>query len=111
MTQPIQISALFVYGSLLDPALRKRLLGRQVDAIPARLDGYERRQQRYLFILRCDGAETEGALLRDLSDRDLEILDAYEEVPALYTRELVQASDGQGMLLKCWTYIATEWAR
>lgn len=111
MTQPFQTSALFVYGSLLDPVLRKRLLGRPVDATPARLDGYDRRQQRYLFIVKCEGAETEGALLRDLSDRDLEILDAYEEVPALYTRERVQVSCGQGMLLECWTYLATEWAR
>jgi len=33
---------LFVYGSLMNPAERRRLLGRSVDAVPARLPGYAR---------------------------------------------------------------------
>ena len=81
---------LFVYGSLMDPAERIRLLARVIEAVPARLPGYERGQKRYYFVAKRAGAITNGAILEGLGPRDFEVLDAYEDVPTLYTRERIE---------------------
>ena len=101
---------LFVYGSLMDPAERQRLLTRPIEAIPARLPGYGRGRRRYYFVAKQADAVTEGAILEGLSARDLAILDQYEEVPTLYTRERIEvvAVDGRG--IECWIYLPTGWA-
>jgi gamma-glutamylcyclotransferase (GGCT)/AIG2-like uncharacterized protein YtfP len=111
MNQPIQTSSLFVYGTLLNPSVRAQLLGRTIGAIPARLSGYARGQRRYFFVVEREDAETEGVVLTELTVRDFEVLDEYEEVPALYTRERITVSDGSGMRLECWIYLPTDWAR
>ena len=46
---------LFVYGTLMNPAERLRLLGRPIDASPARLSGYTRGRKRYYFVAKLDG--------------------------------------------------------
>jgi len=102
---------LFVYGSLIDPAERVALLGRPVDAAPARLPGYQRGQKRYHLVARRAGALTDGAILEGLGPRDFAILDAYEEVPRLYTRERIEVLGADGRPLKCWIYLPTEWAK
>jgi gamma-glutamylcyclotransferase (GGCT)/AIG2-like uncharacterized protein YtfP len=101
-------SALFVYGTLLDRRFREKLLGRVVEELPARLAGYARRRARYFYAVKRDGAETEGVLLLDLSDRDFKILDEYEEVPHLYTRERVAVVDREGRSRECWIYLPPE---
>jgi gamma-glutamylcyclotransferase (GGCT)/AIG2-like uncharacterized protein YtfP len=101
---------LFVYGTLMNPAERLRLLGRPVDASPARLAGYARGQKRYYFIARQRDAVTDGAILEDLSPRDLAILDKYEDVPTLYTRERIEVIAADGSRIECWVYLPTEWA-
>jgi gamma-glutamylcyclotransferase (GGCT)/AIG2-like uncharacterized protein YtfP len=102
---------LFVYGSLLDAAERARLLGRPIEATPARLPGYARGQKRYYFIAPASGAVTDGAILEDLAARDFEILDRYEDVPKLYTRESIELFAAGGNAITCWIYLPTEWAR
>ena len=102
-------NALFVYGTLLDPEVRTRLLGRPVEIAPARLAGYARGQKRYFFVIRREGATTQGAILLHLTARDLQILDEYEELPSLYTRERVKVLDGNGNEIECWTYLPTDW--
>jgi gamma-glutamylcyclotransferase (GGCT)/AIG2-like uncharacterized protein YtfP len=102
---------LFVYGSLMDPAARIRLLARVVEAVPARLPGYERGQKRYYFVAKRAGAITDGAILEGLQSRDFEVLDAYEDVPTLYTRERIEVLTLDGRRLECWIYLPTEWAR
>jgi gamma-glutamylcyclotransferase (GGCT)/AIG2-like uncharacterized protein YtfP len=102
---------LFVYGSLMDPAERIRLLARVIEAVPARLAGYERGQKRYYFVAKRAGAITDGAILEGLLSRDFEILDAYEDVPTLYTRERIEVLTLDGRRLECWIYLPTEWAR
>ena len=79
----------FVYGSLLNRARQRRVLGREVRMLPARLPGYQRGRARYFYIVARPGAETTGAILLGLDARDLAALDRYEEVPDLYTREVV----------------------
>ncbi len=101
---------LFVYGSLMNPAKRVELLGRPIEASPAWLHGYRRGQKRYHFVVAQGGAITDGAILEGLGSRDLAILDAYEEVPRLYTRERIEVLTADSSRLECWTYLPTEWA-
>jgi cation transport regulator ChaC len=100
-------AALFVYGSLLDAAHRAEVLGREVDGAPARIVGYERRLRRHYFLLARAGAETEGLLLSGLSAHDFAILDRYEEVPQLYTRERITVVGSDGAAIRCWVYLPT----
>jgi gamma-glutamylcyclotransferase (GGCT)/AIG2-like uncharacterized protein YtfP len=87
---------LFVYGSLTDPRTVDRVLGHahRGERFRARLAGYQRVQHAaygYPFLVARDGAEVEGVLLMDLGARELEILDAYEEVDqGLYVRAPVE---------------------
>jgi len=102
---------LFVYGSLMNPAERVRLLKRPIEASPARLPGYERGQKRYYFVAKRTGAITDGAILEGLGAHDFAILDAYEEVPRLYIRDRIEVLAADGRQIKCWIYFPTEWAK
>jgi gamma-glutamylcyclotransferase (GGCT)/AIG2-like uncharacterized protein YtfP len=101
---------LFVYGSLIDPAERQRLLGRPIAAIPARLSGYVRGRKRYYFVAKRVDGVTNGAILEGLSAHDLAILDDYEEVPTLYTRERIEVVATDARKIECWIYLPTGWA-
>jgi gamma-glutamylcyclotransferase (GGCT)/AIG2-like uncharacterized protein YtfP len=102
---------LFVYGALMNPAERMRLLGRPTDASPAHLSGYARGRKRYHFVAKQAGATTDGAILEDLTAHDLAILDQYEEVPTLYTRERIEVLAADGRKIECWIYLPTSWAQ
>jgi gamma-glutamylcyclotransferase (GGCT)/AIG2-like uncharacterized protein YtfP len=106
MTTKHARDALFVYGSLLEEATRERILGHRVDLIEARLLCFERRTARYYYIARADGAETAGLVMLALTEEDWRRLDAYEEVPSLYTREQVEVVTSDGPL-RCWVYVPT----
>jgi gamma-glutamylcyclotransferase (GGCT)/AIG2-like uncharacterized protein YtfP len=101
----------FVYGSLMNPAERVMLLGHPVDASPARLVGYVRGRKRHYFVVKRADAVTDGAILESLSARDLAILDAYEEVPTLYTRERIEVIAADDRKIECWIYLPTNWAK
>ena len=101
---------LFVYGSLMKPAERQRLLGRAIEARPAQLMGYARGRKRYYFIAKQAGAATDGAILEHLTVHDLAILDEYEQVPTLYTRERIEVLAADGRKIECWIYMPTNWA-
>lgn len=98
--------ALFVYGSLLEEATREQLLGHRVEVVEARLLGFERRKSRYNYIVRADGAETVGMVMLGLTAEDWQRLDAYEEVPSLYTRGEVEVITADGPR-RCWVYLPT----
>ena len=102
---------LFVYGSLINPAERIRLLGRPINASPARLVGYARGRKRHYFVVKNADAVTDGAILEGLSTRDLEILDAYEEVPTLYTRERIGVLATDESKIECWIYLPRSWPK
>ena len=106
MTTKHAPEALFVYGSLLEEAKRIEILGHRVEVAEARLDGFDRRRGKYFYIARAEGAETAGLIMIGLSTEDWRRLDAYEEVPTLYTREEIEvvASD---VRLRCWVYLPT----
>jgi gamma-glutamylcyclotransferase (GGCT)/AIG2-like uncharacterized protein YtfP len=107
MESPDGDSTLFVYGSLLDPAHRGDILGRLVDTMPAVLEGYERGRGRHYFICGRPGGVTSGLLLLNLTRRDFDVLDEYEEVPSLYTRERIEVSIENGAGVRCWVYLPT----
>ena len=107
MSRHDEDGALFVYGTLLDAAHRRSLLGREVAAAPALLGGYERLRGRYFYIVRRAGAEIAGLVLSGLGERDLAVLDHYEAVPRLYTREKLEVADAGGAMLRCWVYLPT----
>jgi gamma-glutamylcyclotransferase (GGCT)/AIG2-like uncharacterized protein YtfP len=102
---------LFVYGSLMNPAERLRLLGRPVDASPAHLRNYTRGKGRYYFVAKLSDAVTDGAILEGLTAHDLAILDQYEEVPTLYTRERIEVVAADARKIECWIYLPTGWAK
>jgi gamma-glutamylcyclotransferase (GGCT)/AIG2-like uncharacterized protein YtfP len=89
-------SRLFVYGSLMDAAVLARVLGHphQGERPRARLRGYERVMVEgwdYPLLRAAPQALTEGVVLDDLSEADLEALDAYEDVQGGdYTRKGVE---------------------
>lgn len=97
----------FVYGSLLDGARQRRVLGREVRMLPARLPGYQRGRARYFYIVARPGAETAGAILLGLDARDLAALDRYEELPDLYTRKAVTVTTAGAGRITCWCYLPT----
>jgi cation transport regulator ChaC len=100
---------LFVYGSLVDATHRAEVLGHPAEGIPAILHGFERSRSRHWYLRRRDGAETAGLVLVDLVAGDFTILDRYEEVPALYTREQIEVAGQGGASIRCWVYLPTEW--
>lgn len=102
---------LFVYGSLVNPAERLRLLGRPIEASLARLPNYARGRKRYYFVAKRPNAVTDGAILEGLTARDLAILDDYEEVPTLYTRERIEVVASDARKIECWIYLPTNWSR
>lgn len=104
-------ATLFVYGALCEPVLARELLGREVARQPATLAGFERGRRRHFFIRPRAGATTRGFVLRGLSARDLAILDQYEDVPRLYTRERAEVTVARGVHLLCWVYQPTGWER
>jgi hypothetical protein len=101
-------SSLFVYGSLIDPAHRAEIIGREVEAVPATIKGYERGRRRHFYLRKQEGIDTRGLLLAGLTAADFEILDEYEEVPVLYTRELADVIDENGATVRCFVYLPTD---
>jgi Gamma-glutamyl cyclotransferase, AIG2-like len=104
-----EVLPLFVYGSLLDAVHRAEIIGREVAAIPATLYGFERGRARYWYLRPRAGAVTPGLILEHLTAADFVVLDRYEELPTLYTREAVEVA-GQSGTVRCWAYLPTSWA-
>lgn len=104
-SQAMDPQALFVYGSLIDHDRRLEIVGRPVRAVAARLPGYERGRARYFYIVPKVGEEVAGLILMDLTAEDFSRLDRCEEVPRLYTRELITAIDRAGSAIGCWCYL------
>jgi gamma-glutamylcyclotransferase (GGCT)/AIG2-like uncharacterized protein YtfP len=102
--------ALFVYGTLREPAVRRRVLGghREIATCPAVLLGHDRRLFpgfEYWFVVPAEAdARVDGELMLGLSDDDLVILDDYEDLDAgLYVRAMVRVETADGER-DAWTY-------
>lgn len=96
--------ALFVYGTLGDPAIQEALFGRRIAGAAAVLYGwavYRSTSDGFLFVKPRDRESVSGLVLI-LSDRELEIADAWEDVP-LYRRERVSVALDQ-RVQEVWAY-------
>jgi gamma-glutamylcyclotransferase (GGCT)/AIG2-like uncharacterized protein YtfP len=105
--QPDEATTLFVYGSLADPVRREEIIGRPIEVVPATLHDYELGRARYFYVRRQPGISTAGFVLLNLAARDFQILDRYEEIPRLYTREKVLVIGQRGNPVRCWAYLPT----
>lgn len=97
---------LFVYGTLMMPAVLHAVCGRHFAARPARLAGFARyrlRRRVYPAIVAEPGAETEGLLCEGLDTPLWRRLDDWES--ALYTRHAVVVHDVEGRALHAHTYV------
>jgi nudix-type nucleoside diphosphatase (YffH/AdpP family) len=78
---PPDVSDHFFYGTLCHPPLLTAVLGRPVDAEPARLAGFAVAAEeggRFPLLRRDPGAEAAGVLVRGLTAQDRARLDYYE---------------------------------
>jgi gamma-glutamylcyclotransferase (GGCT)/AIG2-like uncharacterized protein YtfP len=98
-------STLFVYGSLVNEGRREEVIGWRVAIAPARLPDYERARSRYFYIRARPGSSTPGLILMKLTAGDFAVLDRYEEVPELYTREKIWVELADGQRIRCWVYM------
>ncbi len=99
--------AVFVYGSLMHPAVVKAIIGRVPQCTPAAVYGYDRRcviEEAYPACIRVeqgspdaaaqDAAPVHGLLYHDCTERERQIFDLFEEIdeePPLYKRVEVEA--------------------
>ena len=86
---------LFAYGTLMWPEVMEALLGRRPEGIPAVLAGYRRlrlKAKHYPVMVAASGAAVEGTLYTGLSEKDFEVLDAFEGEE--YDRETVSLGSG-----------------
>lgn len=104
-----ELDRLFVYGALLDAKLRGRLLGRELRTEPARLPGYKKGRKQYFFVAPRAGASVPGEILSELLPHDFAVLDQYEAVPRLYTRQRAKVRTATGERVSCWIYLPTGW--
>jgi gamma-glutamylcyclotransferase (GGCT)/AIG2-like uncharacterized protein YtfP len=98
--------SLFVYGTLMDDATRRRVTGAELVSVPATLHGYRRyalQGRAYPAIVPEPGATVAGQLLRGLSERALSRLDAYEGRE--YVRRRVQLTCDDDATVSAWTYV------
>lgn len=84
----------FVYGTLCEPIVRDRVLGRKVITEVASLPGYSKVcGGDYLTMVPSDG--TVLGQVFDASDADLDRIDVWEEVPTYMRADVMPIVDGE----------------
>ena len=98
---------LFVYGTLLDDARLRAIVGRSLPRRAARLARHRRiwAAGEYPYLVPDPAASVDGVLVEGLDVRTLAALDAYEAVGHLYVRERVVVTC-DGARVRCWIYRA-----
>jgi gamma-glutamylcyclotransferase (GGCT)/AIG2-like uncharacterized protein YtfP len=99
------MSALFVYGTLLDDAQVRAVTGRTFRRRPAVLAGHRRvwPTGSYPYLVVDPGSSVTGALLDGIDAKTLAALDAYEDVGNLYVRDEIVVTCG-GESVRCFVY-------
>lgn len=72
---------LFVYGTLMWPAIVTAVIGRRMVSTPATLRGYARRRVKgecYPGLVSSAADSVEGVLLKGFTELDFELLDGFE---------------------------------
>ncbi|HWV63502.1 MAG TPA: gamma-glutamylcyclotransferase family protein, partial [Oxalicibacterium sp.] len=100
----------FTYGSLMFPAVWRRVVRGSHRSLPAVLDGYARhavRGELYPGIVHRPGASVEGVLYLDVNEAELAVLDGFEG--SEYRRESVTvrtAADMQMVAADAYLFLA-----
>ncbi|GGI55265.1 gamma-glutamylcyclotransferase family protein [Oxalicibacterium solurbis] len=100
----------FTYGSLMFPAVWRRVVRGSHRALPAVLEGYARhavRGELYPGVVHRPGASVEGVLYLDVSEAELAVLDDFEG--SEYRRESVMvrtAADMQMVAADTYLFLA-----
>lgn len=94
---------LFIYGSLLDPATQKHVLGRYDEGDPDTLEGHKKIPafvdgQQYSTVIPDKKNSVDGCILI-VTKKELEKIDMYEEPE--YIRQKITLKSG----VKAWIYI------
>ena len=97
---------LFVYGTLLDPGVRRYVFGRDPGGVPDGLPGYKRHAGRvagkYDAVLPVAGQAPVPGLRLEITVEELGRADAYET--RLYRRKRLPLSSG----CNAWVYLAAD---
>ena len=88
--------AVFVYGTLRYPTIRRLVLGRAGDPAPAVLPGF----RRVNLDLEPVAGETVAGMVLEVSADELERLDRYERLGVRYTRTRITLANG----MDAWVY-------
>lgn len=78
----MDVSPLFVYGTLLAPEILELVIGRPVESQPAILKGYACHYVQgatFPGIFRDGASQTEGRVLKNLRGSEIQALDQYED--------------------------------
>ncbi len=105
MQPPPASHRLFVYGTLADPAVCAGLLGRVPAPAPAELRGYTRhavRGEAYPAIVAKPNGLVKGIVYEDISQAELDALDAYEGDEYGRIRVCVETEADQ---IQVWVYV------
>lgn len=98
---------LFVYGTLAEPAVCAGLLGRIPAPATAELRGYARhavRGEAYPAIVAKSNGLVKGIIYKDISQAELDALDAYEGDEYGRIRVFVETEADQ---IQAWVYVWT----
>jgi gamma-glutamylcyclotransferase (GGCT)/AIG2-like uncharacterized protein YtfP len=100
---------LFVYGTLMEPAVMRAVTGREFPSASAEVEGYARYQvigEVYPALVPRAGARTRGLLYQGVDEETLARLDAYEG--GWYRRESVCVRSGDGPPVEADAYVFQE---
>jgi gamma-glutamylcyclotransferase (GGCT)/AIG2-like uncharacterized protein YtfP len=98
----MMIERLFVYGSLREPAVQMRIIGRTIEGTPDVLEGYTHKwvqfpEGEFPMIVPEPGSEVDGLIL-DVTADEMPLLDCYET--DAYRRIRVTLKSG----IETWVY-------
>lgn len=90
---------LFVYGTLLQPAIMQQVTGRMFPALAASLPGYQcyrLRNRTYTGIIEQANARVNGVVYQ-INQRALRLIDLYED--GCYQRQMLKVNTAKGPVL------------
>lgn len=98
---------LFVYGTMLSDSHVKLILNRLPATEPAVLRNYMKivPPGAFFFIIRQNGSEVRGRILKNLTPEEFERLDRFEDEGNLYFRNPVVVRERSGGRRRCMTYV------
>jgi gamma-glutamylcyclotransferase (GGCT)/AIG2-like uncharacterized protein YtfP len=102
----MKINHLFVYGTLQHPHVWRRVVTGEYHHAPGRLAGYKPSHidgQVYPGLIEDEASFAEGMVYMDISDQDLERLDAFEGPSYRRIEVVIDVEDGTD--LRCHTYL------